>query len=234
MGSFLGCGVNLATWVLQVWLLGTRLWPSALCQPLCNFHDSGNTALLRNPLAILATLFDRIGRHEPAATIAGFALSPGTAQAISPRSGNATSSCLRSPYRNHARPRWLGLHRTGRYSRCALARCRDYHHTTNPCRQRAPLPRPQVESVVDGAWNLLGFWAGGPAGEARRPGSGSRPRTGWPRPPRCRPCRESACARRRDGFRRSRATRRRTGLSRRRVDRRRPRSCARPSAGSSA
>jgi hypothetical protein len=233
MGSFVGCGVKLATWVLQVWLLGTRLWPSALCQPLCNSHDSGNTALLRNPLAILATLFDRIGRHESAATIAGFALSPGTAQAISPCPRNATSSCLRSPYRNHARPRWLGLHRTGRSAGCALARCRDYHHTTNPCRQRAPLPRPQVESVVDGAWNLLGF---GPAAQQGTRG-GSAP--GRDLAADGRDLRVSTVSRKRmrqakGWFRRSRATRRRPGLSRRRVDRRRPRSCARPSAGSSA
>ena len=31
---------------------------------------------LRVPLAVLAALFDRLGRYEPAATIAGFALSP--------------------------------------------------------------------------------------------------------------------------------------------------------------
>jgi hypothetical protein len=33
------------------------------------------------PLAILAALFDRLGRHESAATIAGFALSPLTSLA---------------------------------------------------------------------------------------------------------------------------------------------------------
>ena len=33
-------------------------------------------------LAILAALFDRLGRHEPAATIAGFAFSPLTAAAL--------------------------------------------------------------------------------------------------------------------------------------------------------
>jgi hypothetical protein len=43
------------------------------------FHDAGNTALMRSHLAILATLLDRIGRYEPAATIVGFALSPLTA-----------------------------------------------------------------------------------------------------------------------------------------------------------
>ena len=41
-----------------------------------NFHDSGDTTTIRGPLAILAVLFDRLARYEPAATIAGFALSP--------------------------------------------------------------------------------------------------------------------------------------------------------------
>jgi hypothetical protein len=47
-----------------------------------NYHDSGNTALMRNPLAALAALFDRLGRYEPAATIAGFAFSPLTAAGL--------------------------------------------------------------------------------------------------------------------------------------------------------
>jgi predicted ATPase len=41
-----------------------------------NYHDSGNDANVRSPLAVLAALFDRLERYEPAATIAGFALSP--------------------------------------------------------------------------------------------------------------------------------------------------------------
>ncbi|MGO8966986.1 MAG: ATP-binding protein [Mycobacterium sp.] len=41
-----------------------------------NYHNAGNTTTIRVPLAILAALFDRLGRYEPAATIAGFALSP--------------------------------------------------------------------------------------------------------------------------------------------------------------
>jgi predicted ATPase len=41
-----------------------------------NYHNAGNTTTIRLPLAILAALFDRLGRYEPAATIAGFALSP--------------------------------------------------------------------------------------------------------------------------------------------------------------
>jgi hypothetical protein len=50
-----------------------------------NLHDSGNTTLMRNPLAILASLSDRLGRYEPAAIIAAFALSPLTA-ATTPKS----------------------------------------------------------------------------------------------------------------------------------------------------
>jgi hypothetical protein len=41
-----------------------------------NFHDAGDTTMIRSPLAVLAALFDRLGRYEPAATIAGFASSP--------------------------------------------------------------------------------------------------------------------------------------------------------------
>jgi predicted ATPase len=41
-----------------------------------NYHNSGDPTTIRVPLAVLAVLFDRLGRYEPAATIAGFALSP--------------------------------------------------------------------------------------------------------------------------------------------------------------
>jgi hypothetical protein len=41
-----------------------------------NNHDAGNTAMIRSPLALLAALFDRLGRYESAATIAGFASNP--------------------------------------------------------------------------------------------------------------------------------------------------------------
>jgi hypothetical protein len=34
------------------------------------------------PLAVLAAFLDRLGRYEPAATIAGFAISPHTASAL--------------------------------------------------------------------------------------------------------------------------------------------------------
>jgi predicted ATPase/class 3 adenylate cyclase len=46
------------------------------------YHNAGNTTTIRVPLAILAALFDRLGRCEPAATIAGFALSPFSAAAF--------------------------------------------------------------------------------------------------------------------------------------------------------
>jgi predicted ATPase/class 3 adenylate cyclase len=47
-----------------------------------NYHDAGNTTLMRGGLAMLAALFDRLGRHEPAAVIARFAISPLTSTAI--------------------------------------------------------------------------------------------------------------------------------------------------------
>jgi predicted ATPase len=47
-----------------------------------NFHDAGNTTVIRAPLAILAAFFDRLGRYEPAATISGFAVNPLAATGI--------------------------------------------------------------------------------------------------------------------------------------------------------
>jgi hypothetical protein len=38
-----------------------------------HYYDAGNVANLQNPLAILAALLDRVGHHEQAATISGFA-----------------------------------------------------------------------------------------------------------------------------------------------------------------
>jgi predicted ATPase len=48
-----------------------------------NFYDSGNVAYIRSALATLAVFLERLGRLEPAATIAGFAFSPLTASAFS-------------------------------------------------------------------------------------------------------------------------------------------------------
>ncbi len=46
------------------------------------FHNAGDTTTMRVPLAVLAVLFDRLGRSAPAATIAGFALSPFSASSV--------------------------------------------------------------------------------------------------------------------------------------------------------
>ena len=68
----------------------TSLWRSA------TYHDAGNTTAIRVPLAILAALFDRLGRYEPAATIAGFALSPLTATSV-PRNHHRDHPPARCP-----------------------------------------------------------------------------------------------------------------------------------------
>jgi predicted ATPase len=47
-----------------------------------NYHDGGNTTGMRTALALLIAFFDRLGRYEPAAIIAGFALSPLTSTAL--------------------------------------------------------------------------------------------------------------------------------------------------------
>jgi hypothetical protein len=46
------------------------------------YYDSGNVSFIRSPLATLAVCLDRLGRLEPAATIAGFAFSPFTASRV--------------------------------------------------------------------------------------------------------------------------------------------------------
>jgi predicted ATPase/class 3 adenylate cyclase len=47
-----------------------------------NYHDSGNPSTMRSSLAVLTALFDRLGRYEPAATIAGFAVGAMTERAF--------------------------------------------------------------------------------------------------------------------------------------------------------
>jgi hypothetical protein len=47
-----------------------------------NRHDAGNTIGVGGGLAVLTSLFDRLGRHEPAATIAGFTVSPLTSTSL--------------------------------------------------------------------------------------------------------------------------------------------------------
>ncbi len=48
-----------------------------------NFYDAGNVTYIRFALATLAALLDRLGRLEPAATIAGFAFNPLIASELS-------------------------------------------------------------------------------------------------------------------------------------------------------
>ena len=47
-----------------------------------NCYDSGNVAFIRYALATLAVVLERLGRLEPAATIAGFALNPLSASTV--------------------------------------------------------------------------------------------------------------------------------------------------------
>ena len=47
-----------------------------------NYHDSGSFLLMHGPLAILGTLFDRLGHHQTAATVIGFAAGPATLQTL--------------------------------------------------------------------------------------------------------------------------------------------------------
>jgi tetratricopeptide (TPR) repeat protein len=54
-----------------------------------NYHESGNTGMLHVPVAILATLLNRLGRYEPAATIGGFAAVNPMAAATLPELGTA-------------------------------------------------------------------------------------------------------------------------------------------------
>ncbi len=56
-----------------------------------NNHESGNMGMLPNALAILAVVLDRIGRHESAATIAGFAAAHPMAAVTLPELGELRS-----------------------------------------------------------------------------------------------------------------------------------------------
>jgi tetratricopeptide (TPR) repeat protein len=53
-----------------------------LPQAIRNYHDSGNSSNMTGPLAMLASFLDRIGRYEPAANIAEYALNPLNAAAF--------------------------------------------------------------------------------------------------------------------------------------------------------
>lgn len=47
-----------------------------------NHHESGSTTMIGTPLALLAAFLHRLGRNEAAATLAGYAFSPVTAQSV--------------------------------------------------------------------------------------------------------------------------------------------------------
>ena len=74
-----------------------------------NYHDVGQHQHDPRPLAILAAFFDRLGRYEPAATIAGFASDPLAAarpRDSAPRSPtSAMSSATRPTNRSPAKVR---------------------------------------------------------------------------------------------------------------------------------
>jgi hypothetical protein len=58
------------------------LRPRWIALAIHNFHTSGNTTTMRGPLGVLAAFFDRLGRDESAATIAGFAVNPFTSATV--------------------------------------------------------------------------------------------------------------------------------------------------------
>lgn len=73
------------------------------------FHDAGSVAMIRGPLALLAALFDRLGRYESVATIAGFASNPWS-ERPSPKPAPPPGTCAmysetRSTNRSLARAR---------------------------------------------------------------------------------------------------------------------------------
>lgn len=70
-----------------------------------NHHEAGSTAMISTPLAILAAFLERMGRHEAAATIAGWAFSPVTSASFPTL--NTTIAHLREVLGNDA------------YERCA-------------------------------------------------------------------------------------------------------------------
>jgi hypothetical protein len=54
-------------------------------------HESGNFGMLYNPLGILVIVLDRLGRYEPAATMAGFVTVNPMAPTTLPELGIAVS-----------------------------------------------------------------------------------------------------------------------------------------------
>jgi hypothetical protein len=68
------CKLSLTTRLIDAKLDHAQLPHNTLA--IRNYHDSGNIALIRSPLTNLAVFLDRLGRYEPAATMAGFGVNP--------------------------------------------------------------------------------------------------------------------------------------------------------------
>jgi hypothetical protein len=79
-----GNGTHLATVVARIEAeYGDRLRAlHYIAVAIHNHHDSGNSTSMRAPMATLATVLDRMGRYESAATIAGFASIPFAVAAV--------------------------------------------------------------------------------------------------------------------------------------------------------
>ncbi|OBH48147.1 cyclase [Mycobacterium mantenii] len=63
----------------------------SLAVAIRNNRETGNVGMLHNPLAILAVVLERLGRYEPATTIAGFAAVNPMAPTTLPQLGTAIS-----------------------------------------------------------------------------------------------------------------------------------------------
>jgi len=66
-----------------------------------NYHESGKHRHVACSVAILATLLDRLGRYEPAATIAGFAAVNSMAATTCPNSAQQLPASARSLANRH-------------------------------------------------------------------------------------------------------------------------------------
>ena len=128
------------------------------------YHDSGNAVLIRTPLVVVTVLFDRLGRHEPADTIAGFASDHPLAVAVVPEIETAIAhlhEVLGTPayeslardgekmmtaemVRIRIRPNRPGPNRTGR--RLSLGQHAENEHLAVKERLRFPLAQPRTRT----------------------------------------------------------------------------------------
>ena len=92
------------------------------------YFDAGNYSLMAQPMAVLADYLDRLGHHEAAATISGFATTP-FARTISPKLEKRSPTCAR-------------LSATTTYESFAARRGHDQRRHGD-LRARADRPRPR-------------------------------------------------------------------------------------------